>query len=81
MGHYREISHYIRHDLRDGNGNGAVEGESVDQGTEARNFWVHLADVNLIQDVGRGVPSEKIGGVVTVQNNPTPERLGLWLTP
>jgi hypothetical protein len=56
-----------------------VEGNSLDPGTEAGNFWVHLAAANLIQDVGRGVPSEKIGGMVTVQNNPTPDRLGLWL--
>lgn len=78
-GDFSEASHSLRRDLRDGNGNGIVEGEGLDLGTEAGNFWRHLAAANLIQDVGRGVPSEKIGGVVTVQNNPTPDRAGLWL--
>lgn len=78
-GDFSSASHYIRRDLRNGNGNGVLEGDGLDPGTEAGNFWIHLAAANLIQDVGRGVPSEKIGGVVTAQNNPTPDRLGLWL--
>jgi prepilin-type N-terminal cleavage/methylation domain-containing protein len=78
-GDFSGASQYIRRDLRDGNGNGIVEGEGLDPGTEAGNFWVHLSAANLIQDVGSSVPSEKIGGVVTVQNNPTPDRIGLWL--
>lgn len=89
-GDFSGASQYIRRDLRDGNGNGLLDGEGLDPGAEAGNFWVHLAASNLIQDVGKlpsngpafgghGVPAEKIGGVVTMQTNPTPDRPGLWM--
>lgn len=74
-------------DLKGGNGNGVVEGEGLEESSEAFLFWSHLAASQLITGVqpqgkalyGDGVPSARIGGGFTVEHNAVSQRQGLWL--
>tara|TARA_R110002050_G_scaffold54754_2_gene123852 strand:+ start:4076 stop:4780 length:705 start_codon:yes stop_codon:yes gene_type:complete len=91
-GDYSDASTTIRSDLIDGNGNGQIEGDGIGRkDSEAVNFWQHLAAANLITsvgalpknndaDFGKGIPKEKIGGGITVVQDPDgPASMsGLW---
>ncbi len=91
-GDYDQASQTIRSDLTDGNGNGRIEGEGLGgRSSEAVNFWQHLSAAGLmsspggVPDIGsasfgQGVPKAKLGGGITVAQDPTGPRpmQGLW---
>jgi prepilin-type N-terminal cleavage/methylation domain-containing protein len=88
-GDFKKASLLIRRDLHNGNGNGVVEGEGLSPGSEALQFWSHLAAAGLIAapgpeadshrgDFGKGAPEAAIGGGFTVETNPRSLH-GLWL--
>lgn len=87
-GDFNHASNYIQKGLKDGNGNGVIEGAGLD-GTshESLSFWAHLAAANLIPhpgDIkgkpafGAGVPECKFGGGFTVAHTPYPDMPGHW---
>ncbi len=87
-GDFNKASTQIKPNLRDGNGNGVVEGAGLAAGTEALAFWSHLAEAGFIgspgpvgeQNVGefgKGAPESSLGGGFTVENNPHGFS-GLW---
>ncbi|OJW46624.1 MAG: hypothetical protein BGO67_04915 [Alphaproteobacteria bacterium 41-28] len=80
-GDFNKASTQIKADLRDGNGNGVVEGAGLATGSEALAFWSHLACAGFIGspgpegegnvgDFGKGAPESSLGGGFTVENNP-----------
>lgn len=87
-GDFNKASIIIKRELRDGNGNGIVEGGGLEVGAEALAFWSHLASAGLIGspgpeqdrnkgDFGKGAPECSLGGGFTVENNPH-GLSGLW---
>lgn len=76
-GDYGEASSYIDANLKNGNGNGSIDGEGLEKDSEAGQFWAHLAGAGLIPQPGKtggaafgfdkGVPSARIGGGITVK--------------
>lgn len=87
-GDFNKASTMIKPGLRDGNGNGVVEGSGLSPGSEALAFWSHLAGADLIGspgsedeqnkgDFGKGAPESSLGGGFTVENNPHGLK-GLW---
>lgn len=87
-GDFQKASSLIKPNLRNGNGNGIVEGAGLAVGSEAFAFWSHLAAAGFIgspgseedQNVGefgKGAPESAIGGGFTVENNPHGLE-GLW---
>ncbi len=87
-GDFNKASLQIKADLRDGNGNGVVEGAGLATGSEALAFWSHLANAGFIGspglegeqnvgDFGKGAPESSLGGGFTVENNPH-GLSGLW---
>ena len=87
-GDFYKASTLIKQGLQDGNGNGMIEGAGLAVGSEALNFWSHLAAAGLIgnpgleveQNVGefgKGAPESSIGGGFTVENNPRGLH-GIW---
>lgn len=89
-GDFHLASEQIAPHLRNGNNDGLISGQGLNPQDEAAQAWAHLAAAGLIADVGalpqfgharrgQGVPSEKIGGVMTVQNTPYPDMPGHWL--
>jgi prepilin-type N-terminal cleavage/methylation domain-containing protein len=87
-GDFNRASTLIREGLQNGNGNGIVDGGGLVAGSEALNFWAHLAGAGFIGnpgpeneqgvgDFGKGAPESSIGGGFTVENNPHGLR-GLW---
>ncbi len=87
-GDFNKASMLIDQGLKNGNGNGIVDGEGLASGSEALNFWTHLSAAGLIGspgpqgteatgDFGKGVPEASIGGGFTVENNPRGLK-GLW---
>lgn len=86
-GDFNKASTLIKQGLRDGNGNGIVDGAGLAGGGEALNFWTHLSHAGLIGspgpeeegvgDFGKGAPESPIGGGFTVENNPQ-GLTGLW---
>lgn len=88
-GDFNKASIMIKPELRNGNGNGIVEGAGLAPGSEALAFWSHLAAAELIgspgaegqQNVGefgKGAPETSLGGGFTIENNPRGLK-GLWL--
>ncbi|HUX78729.1 MAG TPA: type II secretion system protein [Alphaproteobacteria bacterium] len=80
-GDFNKASLQINASLRDGNGNGVVEGAGLASGSEALAFWSHLAGAGFIGspgpggeenvgDFGKGAPESSLGGGFTVENNP-----------
>jgi len=80
-GDFSQASHLIQSDLRNGNGNGIVEGAGLAPDGEALAFWSHLAAAGLIGspglpedqnkgEFGKGAPATSLGGGFTVENNP-----------
>ncbi len=87
-GDFNKASLLIKTGLRDGNGNGIIEGGGLAQGSEALSFWSHLAGAGFIGspgleseknigDFGKGAPESSIGGGFTIENNPHSLK-GLW---
>ena len=78
-GDYLHASDHISPTLKNGNGNGVVEGGSFDAQSEAFWFWQHLAEDDLIPHpghigryapaFGHGVPASAVGGGFTVEHN------------
>ncbi len=88
-GDFSKASPLIEGDLRNGNGNGIVEGGGLAPGSEALAFWSHLAAADFIGrpgpkhaenegDFGKGAPESSLGGGFTVENNPHGLH-GLWI--
>lgn len=80
-GDFNKATILIHSDLRNGNGNGIIEGAGLGAGTEALAFWSHLAGAGLIGspssekdqntgEFGKGAPESSLGGGFTVENNP-----------
>ncbi len=76
--------------LRNGNNDGIISGQGLNPQDEAGQAWRHLSSAHLISDVGalpqfghagrgKGVPHEKIGGVMTVRYAPDVNMPGHWL--
>lgn len=87
-GDFNKASTLIHQELQNGNGNGIVEGAGLAAGSEALNFWAHLAAAGLIGSpgpkgqenigtFGKGAPEASVGGGFTVENNPQGLK-GLW---
>lgn len=87
-GDFNKASQLIKQGLQDGNGNGIVDGAGLAAGSEALQFWAHLAAAGLIGnpgveeernrgEFGKGAPESSLGGGFTVENNPR-ELRGLW---
>jgi prepilin-type N-terminal cleavage/methylation domain-containing protein len=87
-GNFSKASLMIKKGLRDGNGNGRLEGAGLAQGSESLNFWSHLAAAGLIAspgserdrdkgEHGKGAPASTLGGGFTVEHNPRGLK-GLW---
>lgn len=87
-GDFNKASLMLREGLRNGNGNGIVEGAGLGRGSEALHFWAHLAAAGFISspgpegqenggNFGQGAPESSIGGGFTVENNPRGLK-GLW---
>jgi prepilin-type N-terminal cleavage/methylation domain-containing protein len=87
-GDFNKASTLIKPDLRDGNGNGIVDGAGLSPGSEALAFWSHLAGADLIGspgsqgeintgEFGKGAPESSLGGGFTIENNPH-GLTGLW---
>lgn len=87
-GDFSKASLMIKKGLRDGNGNGMVEGAGLARGSEALNFWAHLAAAGLIAspgsekdadkgEFGKGAPESTLGGGFTIEHNPRGLK-GLW---
>lgn len=87
-GDFAKASIMIKKGLRNGNGNGVIEGAGLARGSEALNFWAHLAAAGLIPcpgserdadkgEFGKGAPESTLGGGFTVEYNPRGLK-GLW---
>jgi len=87
-GDFNKASINIKANLRNGNGNGIIDGAGLGSGSEALAFWSHLASAGLIGnpghesdinigEFGKGAPESSIGGGFTVENNPN-SLSGLW---
>lgn len=80
-GDFNKASTLIKPELRNGNGNGIVEGAGLAPGSEALAFWSHLVGADLIGspglegehnmgEFGKGAPECTLGGGFTIENNP-----------
>lgn len=91
-GDYRKAKENIAPYLKNGNGNGVLEGEGLDGHSEAFWFWQHLGAAGFIAHPGKntshtqatfghGAPKAKIGGGFTVIHHPHTliPMPGLWL--
>lgn len=87
-GDFSKASQLIHPDLRNGNGNGSVEGAGLAPESEALAFWSHLAGAGFIGspgsqgdqnrgEFGKGAPASSVGGGFTIENNPH-GLSGLW---
>ncbi len=72
-GDFSEATTYISSTLKNGNGNGIIEGD------EASQFWQHLVAAGFISGTGPQGPQEKMGGTVAIVLNPEPDLPGHWL--
>lgn len=65
---------HLKSDLKNGNGDGIVDGD------ESVLFWDHLAAAGLIALPGQGdkLPTTKLGGVIMVQHDPHKTMTGHW---
>lgn len=88
-GDFHLASYQIRSDLRNGNGDGSIEGAGLSPNSEALAFWSHLATVGLIKspgmendsnvgEFGKGAPSTALGGGFTIEKSPRGLK-GHWL--
>lgn len=88
-GDYPKAHEAIAPYLKSGNGNGYLEGNSMDRQSEAFWFWQHLGAAGIIphpgkiQDhhavsFGHGLPQTKLDGGFTVVQDPFPSMRGIW---
>jgi len=87
-GDFDKASLLLDPSLKNGNGNGTLEGAGLALGSESLLFWAHLAAMNLIPspgpieeaeapEFGKGAPACSLGGGFTVET--TPHGLpGIW---
>ena len=77
-GDFDKAEEFIDNTLKNGNGNGIIDGDGLAVDSEAFQFWAHLAKAQLIPepgeklndkegDFGHGVPKTRMGGGFTVQ--------------
>ena len=76
-GDFDQASTRIKGGLQDGNGNGVIEGNGFDAGSEAYRAWAHLGAAKLIEH--HKPPSVFGGGCITFQSNPRADLSGTWL--
>lgn len=87
-GDFNKASTLIHSSLKNGNGNGVIEGGGLQAGSESLAFWSHLAEAGFISspgeigeihrgEFGKGAPETSIGGGFTIENNPRGLK-GLW---
>ncbi len=80
-GDYKKASLMINTSLRDGNGNGIIDGGGLSSNGEALTFWSHLAAAGLIGnpgkdedknigEFGKGAPETCLGGGFTIEYTP-----------
>lgn len=79
-GDFADAQKSIDPSLENGQGSGHLEGDGLHPHSSAGQFWRHLAKAGFISDVGtpsdgqllpgRGVPTTRMGGVLTIENNP-----------
>lgn len=80
-GDFNKASFAIGAHLRNGNGNGIIDGAGLAAQSEALAFWSHLATAGFIGspgnedeqnlgEFGKGAPQTSIGGGFTIENNP-----------
>lgn len=91
-GDFEHAQQAIHISLKNGNGNGVVEGTGLTlqgEGHESLSFWAHLAAAGLISEpgvipssgvarFGQGAPASKMGGGFTVRHNPASDLEGHW---
>ena len=74
-GDFNKADAYLKTGLKDGDGNGIIKGDGLND--ETLNFWSHLAAAQLIPEpgkpetenkgsFGKGVPSTRMGGGITI---------------
>lgn len=76
-GDFDQASLRIRAGLQDGNGNGVIEGNGLDPGSEAYQAWAHLGAAKLVEH--HKPPSVFGGGHITFKSNPRADLVGAWL--
>jgi hypothetical protein len=91
-GDFAKAKAYIDNALKDGQGNGTIDGPGLSNGGgsdhEALSFWAHMSAAHLIPSVGtvhgdrgsfdQGAPSCAFGGGVTVCHAPFEDMPGHW---
>ncbi len=88
-GDYNQAQEHIDSSLRDGNGDGIIDGDGLKRDSEAFQYWRHLAAAQLIPDpgtssnngaaqFGRGAPTARVGGGITIVYNPQSDMPGHW---
>ena len=87
-GDFNKATTSIKQTLRNGNGNGIIDGAGLASGSEALAFWSHRASAGFIGspgfenesavgEFGKGAPESSLGGGFTVETNPN-GLSGLW---
>lgn len=87
-GDYPHAKEYIHASLCNGNGNGVIEGAGLQVGSEAQQYWMHLARAQLISlsgqvdkrksGFGNSAPASRLGGGYTVVYHPADDMPGHW---
>ncbi|MEN8236247.1 MAG: prepilin-type N-terminal cleavage/methylation domain-containing protein [Pseudomonadota bacterium] len=87
-GDFQHAKEYIHSSLRNGSGNGIIEGAGLQAGTEAQQYWMHLSKAQLISfsgsensdSIGFGItaPASRLGGGYTVVYHPESDMPGHW---
>jgi hypothetical protein len=76
-GDFDQASTRIKVCLSNGNGNGVIEGNGFDAGSEAYQAWAHLGAAKLIEH--HKPPSVFGGGHITFKTNPRDYLAGAWV--
>ncbi len=87
-GDYHLAREYIHDSLTNGDGDGRITGAGLGRGSQAQQYWAHLAAAQLISQPGKandgqvgfghGIPTSKIGGGFTVVYHPSESMPGQW---
>ena len=76
-GDFDQASTRIKAGLSNGNGNGVIEGNGLEAGSEAYQAWAHLGAAKLVEY--HKPPSMFGGGHITFKTNPMADLSGNWL--
>jgi hypothetical protein len=76
-GDFDQASLRIKIGLQDGNGNGVIEGDGLESGSEAYQAWAHLGAAKLVEV--HKPPSIFGAGYITFKANPRADLSGTWL--